>query len=212
MSIVNSPVVGMEQIQRQAFYTLFDGLNSAIDVVSAEMADSDVEFSVHTGRTYEALEVQNIEPGNFYEGHRPSLIEAPLDQYPNCAIWATSAAAAEESQLFDHSQVFNTILSVEVMVKASPEEGEEVVNKRTIRTIEAVHYAFMADPTLGGIVSSIGDEPSIDLSEVFTRKERTAYGAEWFWQAGRLQYVISKTSNIQPNVGFSLDYPGIDQG
>jgi hypothetical protein len=201
----------MEQIQRQAFFTLFDTLNSAIDVVAAEMEDSDIEFAQRTGATYEPIVVSHIESGNFYEGHRPSLIDAPLDKYPNCSIWALSAAAAEESQLFDHSQVFNTVLSVEVMVKASPTEGEGIVNKRTLRTIEAVHYAFMADPTLGGIVSAIGDEPSVDLSEVFTRKERSAYGAEWFWQAGRLQYVISKTSNIQSNSGFTLDYPGIDQ-
>lgn len=210
--IVNSPVIGIEQIQRQAFYTLFDGLNAGIEAVAAQMVTSDQVFAERTGREYEEIEIHAIDPDNFYEGHRPSLIEAPLDKYPNCSVWTDSATASEESAPLDHSQVFVSVLNVEIMVKASPEEGEGIVNKRAIRTVEAVHFALMADQTLGGIVSGFSAEPNVDLSEVFVRKERTSYGAEWFWQAGRLQYTVSKTSNIASNSVFNLDYSGIDQG
>jgi len=79
MTLTSSPIIGLEQIQRQAFFVLFDGLNDAISQIQAIMDDSDQEFATRTGRTYTELEIEQIADSEFYEGHRPSLITSPVE-------------------------------------------------------------------------------------------------------------------------------------
>ena len=48
------------------------------------MQVSDEEFATATGRSSELTVLERVDPNNFHEGHRPSLISAPIDAYPNC--------------------------------------------------------------------------------------------------------------------------------
>lgn len=211
MTLNSSPIIGLEQIQREVFFTLFDNLNDAITQIQADMNASDEEFATRTGREYVPLEIEPIASSEFYEGHRPSLIEAPVENYPNCSVWATTATVAPENELMDHTDLFLNDFFVEIMVKASPTEGESVVNRRCIRTAEAVHFCIVGNPTLNGIIAAFTEMPTVNLSDVFKRKESTGYGEDWFWQAARLDYTILKESNKPSNSTLNLDYPSIDQ-
>lgn len=211
MTLTSSPVIGLEQIQREAFYVLFDNLNDAIVQVQSAMDDSDQQFAEKTGRTYEELVIDPIASSEFYEGHRPSLINSPVENYPNCSVWASSASSSDENQYMDHTDIFINELYVEIMVKASPIEGESVVNRRCIRTAEAVNFCLVSNQTLNGIVTAFSDMPTVNLSEVFKKKDSTGYGEDWFWQAARLDYTILKESNKPSNSSINLNYPSIDQ-
>jgi hypothetical protein len=211
MSLKSSTIIGLEQIQREAFFVLFDGLNDAIDQVQADMDGSDQDFATKTGRDYEELTIEHIAPSEFYEGHRPSLVTSPIENYPNCSVWAASARVSNESEYMDHTDIFLNELYVEVMVKSTPTEAESVVNRRCIRTAEAAHFCLLNNPSLNGIVTAFTAMPTVNLSEVFKRQESTGYGEEWYWQAARLDYLILKEANKPSNSSINLDYPSIDQ-
>jgi len=211
MTLTSSSIIGLEQIQREAFFVLFDGLNDAITEIAAEMEASDLEFAAKTGRDYVATTIEAVANDQFYEGHRPSLISAPIESYPNCSVWAASAKESAESEYMDHTDIFINELFVEIIVKASPTEGEDVVNKRCIRTTEAAHFCLVSNQSLNGVVTAFTAMPNVNLSEVFKRKESTGYGEDWFWQAARLDYVILKEANKPSNSSINLDYPSIDQ-
>jgi hypothetical protein len=175
------------------------------------MEASDLEFAERTGRDYTEITIESVASSEFYEGHRPSLISSPVENYPNCSVWCASGQVSAESEFMDHTDIFVNELYVEIMVKASPTEGEEFVNKRCIRTAEAAHFCLMRNQTLGGIISAFTEMPSVNLSDVFKRQDSTGYGEEWYWQAARLDYTIMKEANKPSNPTINLDYPSIDQ-
>lgn len=189
--------LGFEEIQRAALLTLFDNLNAAITERAAVMDASDQDFATRTNRPYVPLVIEPIAPENFYEGHRPSLIQADVDKYPNVSCWTVRTTMHAESASSDHTSIFNDLLYVEVMVKAI--EDEETVNKRLARTVEAVNNVMTLNPTLGDVVTGIGDERNVALSDLFTRRERTNYGPVWFWQGARLEYVVRKDAVLPGN-------------
>lgn len=182
--------VGLELVQRAAFLTLYEHLNDAISFVEGNWAHSDQELFLRTNQPIERVTIEPIQGPCFYEGHRPSLIQAPVDQYPNVSVWAVRASPHGESESADHVDVWANLLYVEIMTKSLSDEGE--VNRRTVRTAEAAQLVMSNNPTLGGVVSGIDGDTSTSMSDVFVRRENTSYGQVWFWQGVRLEYLVRK--------------------
>lgn len=192
-TLVNQPLLGLEAIQREGFLLFFDHFNGAVGEVNAFMEPRDRALAQHTGRLpFVATPVEQIAPENFYEGHRPSLISAPLGDYPNLSVWAVRATPTPDSAILDQQSAHRVLLYVEVMVKS--EKSEEEVNRRILRTVEAVNLCVMANQTFNATVNGMDSDPAVTISEVFTRKERSSYGPEWFWQGARLEYAVRKES------------------
>lgn len=185
---------GLEIVERAAFLKLFTFVNDALDEVDARWAESDETFADFVGIPYVPIVCEKIslDPLNFYEGHRPSLIQAPIQNYPNVSVWGVRSNPHPESVLSDHTNIYNNLFYVEIMCKATDAEGEGIVSKRINRTCEAVASVIDGDRTLGGVVTGIEGDVSINISDVFTRKEKTSYGAVWYWQGARLEYVARK--------------------
>jgi len=202
MTLVSEPILALEAIQREAFRVFFDQLNGAIDQIADFMAPRDEALAAHVGSEYVPTVIEHVAPENFYEGHRPSLISAPVTAYPNLAVWAVRSVPAPESAQLDQISVSRTLLYVECMVKSAADEGE--VNRRILRTVEAVNLCVMSNPTLNGIVNAADSEPSVTISEVFTRKETTAYGPHWFWQGARLEYAVRKEAALPSSSSGSI--------
>lgn len=205
-----SPNNGLEVIQRAAFLRLFDHLNDIIAEVEDKWAESDETFADHIGVPYVPLVVHRIANTNFYEGHRPSLIKAPIDKYPNVSVWGVRATPHAENAASDHTNIFSNLLYVEVMCNSIEDEG--IVNKRLVRTCEALNAVMLADPTLGGVVTGMAGDVSLSVSDVFTRRENTSYGSEWFWQGARLEYVVRKDSVLPSTTTGSIFRSGIPAG
>lgn len=192
MTLITEPILGLEKIQRTAFLILFDQLNGAVAQINDFMASDDEDLDVHLGRPYVATVVDPIAAGNFYEGHRPSLIDAAVDSYPNCSVWGVRTQPAAESSSLDQISISQTLLYIELMAKAAPEEGEGIANRRLLRMVEGVNLCVMSNSTLRGLVNGRESDPIVSISEVFTRKERTAYGPHWFWQGARVEFTVRK--------------------
>lgn len=210
MSTITAPTISLEDVQRQGFLVLFDNLNSALAEVEAMRAVQDEALAIHTGREYVPTAIEMIAPDNFIEGHRPSLIGAPVEAYPNVSVMANLATPAPGTDQLDHQEAFSLALFVEVMVKSAT--SEEEVNRRVQRTAEAVQLVLSRHSTLNETVSGLGTA-TVEVSDVFTRKERTAYGPHWYWQGARIRYAVRKEASHPSSTGSFLraaDYD-IDQ-
>ena len=209
MTIMTNALIGAEQVQRAAFLQLFQNLNPALVEMEDFMVTSDQAFSQITDRPYVATELEPVDPDNFHEGHTPSLIKAPIGEYPNCCVWVTRAAPAPGMEQYDHQTGWLDNLTVECMVKSETSEAE--VDRRIKRMAEAVNVALTSDPTLGGVVYELQTPPTVIWGDVFTRKERTAYGPHWFWQGVRMEYPVRKEATM-PTASGSFAGLDIDQG
>jgi hypothetical protein len=214
MTMIFTSTIGLEEIQRAALIRLFSHLNTALDERAAVKEEEDRLLADFLGRPYEPVELEHVRPENFYEGHRPSLIRAPVEAYPNVSVWAVRGQPHPESAESDHTDVNNVLLYVEIMCKSLADE--ETVNKRIVRTVEAVNAVMAADKSLGGAVTGYSTDVTSSISDLFTRKEKTTYGDRWFWQGARLEYVVRKDSILyQPDDGFGKEtvfFKGLPDG
>lgn len=199
--------LGLERIQREAFLVLFKNLNEEIGLLESAWTTLDNELAVETGRDFDAITLERVEDFNFHMGHRPSLIEAPIQRYPNVSVMAYQVRPEGVNQIDQMSQSLDRLF-VEVMVK-SPQyktsteeatdgqvEAERIVNSRIQRMTDAVNNVLQSNRTLNGTVQEIIGIPSVIISDVFPRASNTSYGQPWLWQGSRLEYEISKLSHL----------------
>lgn len=191
-TLTSEPILGLEYVQREGYKVLYQNLNNRLTSINQSMTTSDTELAAFISQPYVPTTVEAVAPENFYSGHRPSLVNAPIDRYPNCSIWAVRVMPSPENAMLDQISVHKTLLYLEIMVKSAKDEGE--VNSRLLRTVEAANVCLLENPTLNGLVHEQDGDPTVNISDVFIRKERTGYGAEWYWQGARIDYTIRKES------------------
>ena len=179
-----------EAIQRQAIIVLFTHLNNMIDAMNATWSIEDDEFWASMNRGNQDWFVENIADENFYAGTIPSLINAPIDHYPNvCAI---CYIANPPGSTDDIGEFYQDLLAIEVMVKSIISEQE--VNSRIQKTLDAIHMTFMNNldnRTLNNTILPL-NAPRQTVGDVFVRREQTNHGDRWYWQGGSLEYAVNK--------------------
>lgn len=191
--------LGLELIQRTALSILFQNLDSKIGDLSPGWESQDDAFYDSLGRDNPGITIETIPGQNFIPGSIPSLINSPVGNYPNITCIAYSSRPKRSSD--DTGENYTVNLSVEVMVKSDNFDddnshfGEEQVNSRIQKTLEAVHAVFLDNPTLGNTVIGLGS-PAPDVGDVFVRRAEKSLGKRWFWQAGKLDYVVDKYVNF----------------
>jgi hypothetical protein len=202
--------LGLERIQREAFLVLFNNLNEEIGLLETAWMTLDNELSVETGRDFDAITLERVEDFNFHIGHRPSLIEAPIQRYPNVSVMAYQVRPEGVNQIDQMSQSLDRLF-IEIMVKspqyetsteeatAGQVEAERIVNARIQRMTDAVNNVIQSNRTLNGTVQEIIGIPSVIISDVFPRAANTSYGQPWLWQGSRLEYEVSKLSHLDEN-------------
>ena len=182
--------LGTETIQREAIIVLYNYLNDMIASMNHTWAVEDDEFWAALSRGNEEWFVEPIADSNFYAGTVPSLINAPIEKYPNlCAI---CYMATPPVSLDDDGELYANTLAIEVMVKSI--NSEEEVNSRIQKTLDAVHLTFMnslENRTLNNTVPRL-NAPRQTIGDVFVRREKTNIGDRWYWQGGALEYVVNK--------------------
>lgn len=184
---------GTELIETEAIKILFDQLNTELIAVQERWETRDQEINQVIGVEPITVEQELVVEGNYYYGHTPSLIEAPIDKYPNICAIADNADQSED--VIDQFNNYSISLAIEIMCKSLYNESE--VNRRTNRTLEAVHNVMMRNQTLNGIVEGFDTDPSVVLTDVFTRSDHPqGDNKSWFWRAGRIDYTITRHALI----------------
>lgn len=180
----------LEEIGRQVLLVLHSELNNEIEALQAEWTSRDQEFWGRLGID-RSITVEQVPPENFYVGHVPSLINADIVKYPNCAVYGFQANPRRSED--DHGEFYEVRIAVEVMCKS--ERDEQEVNSRVHRTVDAAHSALSKEGAreLGGFVAGLaGGTPNVTVGEVFVRREDRSRGDRWFWQGGRLEYRLDR--------------------
>lgn len=178
-----------ELIGRSALMQLLASVNTEIAIHASAWAARDMELDSVRGLSYSPVELEAVAYEHMYHGHIPTLIDAPLELYPNLSVMASRVSDIPNGGWDQEGHLHRVELAVEVMVKSL--ESEENVNKRIQRTSDAVNQVILNDPTLRGLVSST-EFVSVDVSDVFVRREEKSRGPRWFWQGARLEYTIDK--------------------
>lgn len=190
-SLIESPTIGMEQTARQALIILIELLEGELIHQEEVWEPLDRELAEKRGLEFEPVELEVVELKNFYPGHVPSLLNAPIDRYPNIAVDADRAGSGVNNTL-DQASIYGISLFVEFMVKS--EKSEEEVSARAQRTLDAINICLMGNRTLRGTIQELDDTPTVQLSDVFTRMEKSSSRKKWFWRGGRLEYVPQKVA------------------
>lgn len=209
MTMVSSPTTGMERIAREALIVLIDTLNIELEHQETLWVPSDEELSAKRGIDYEPISIEPVAPENFYPGHKPSLVNAAIDRYPNVAV-DSDQVGASGSDSIDQASTYGVSLFVEFMAKS--EKSEEEVSARAHRMLDAINICIMSNRDLRGSIQELDGSPTGILSDVFVRKEKTSHGPMWFWRGGRIEYVPKKVAQM-PSGPFlrSASVSGIDQ-
>ncbi len=199
MAVLFGKEIGTERIAYEALMLLANNLNAAVDVEDAKWTALDQALA--TKLTIESVPCvsNNVEAKNFFLGHRPSLIEASVEGYPNVSVMADQAMpSADQGDQYEGWQIR---LWIEAMVIDGPydplfegyeRKGEDLCNRKAQRMIEAVHNVIVSNRTLNGVVEEISDPPRAFLSNCFVRSDETSHGSDYFWQMVRLEYVVRK--------------------
>src|SRR5574337_189383 len=178
--------VQLERLMRAATLLLYNNLNNEISTQNTNWGSGsgdldDTQFWTALGRSNPGISAEQIEAGNFYPGHVPSLIDAPIDKYPNVSVMAYQADALPNAD--DWSEQYMAHLAVEIMCKAlcdsdKPDQdadalAAQAVNMRTHRTLAAVHAVFMSDDarTFMKVVPRAQNAPNQVITNVFVRRE-----------------------------------------
>jgi len=190
-TLVESPTIGMEHVAREGAIVLIETLNEELQRQEEAWEDRDKELAEAKGVDFEPITLEAVELENFYVGHVPSLINAPIEKYPNVSVEADRAGASTSNTL-DQATTYGISMYVEFMVKS--EKSAEEASARSHRMLDAINNCLMSNRTLRGVIQEFDDAPTVQLSDVFTRKEQSSYGSEWFWRGGRLEYVPKKVA------------------
>lgn len=210
-TMVDKPTFGTERLARETLIILIETLNDEITHQNEIWAPLDEELATIREQTYEPIELESIEPPNFHLGHKPSLIEAPVEGYPNVSVMSDRAVPSGVDD-YDHQSIYDDRLVVEFMVKSLRAENE--VNSRVQRLADAINICVMSNRTIRGVVNEFSVTPTLFLSDVFIRSEKTSYGNTWFWQGGRIEYTVQKEAAMPSGSDSrpaALAAPSIDQ-
>lgn len=191
---------GIEELGAEIYINLYTNLNDTIQEVELSKASLDQRIATLREQVYVPVEIERIDPQNFQLNHTESVINpesAPLDSFPSVAVVAYRTTPSEFDAGLDQAEDYIDALFVEFYVKASPLEGPEICAKRVYRTADAVHNTVNRDRSVGGLVSDLGDSPTFIASEVFRKPKYENDGEDWWWQAGRIDYMMPKTSPIE---------------
>jgi hypothetical protein len=196
--------IGAEDLQFEIIRVLAENINDklAVEETRGQALDATYEAVLHRGLVPVTLE--HFELRNFHPGHRPSLIDAPVDQYPALAVMTYNVVGAPTNILSDESRDHNLLCSIECIVKSGPfdiddgdegaskSDGEEVVDRRIKRTAEAIWAVMLQHQDLSGYSLPADVVPTITWGEVFARNGDDG-SQRYYWQGVRFQFTYSKT-------------------
>jgi len=196
--------LSMELVQRQALVVLFDGLNNMISSMNSTWATEDDALMTALGRGNASWTVEPIANENFYPGTIPSLINAPIEKYPNVCVVCYTADPKYSSD--DTGENYTHVMAVEIMVKSGTFDSnapltdgiffEQEVNSRIHKTLDAAHLTLLANRNLSNTIPDL-PAPRVTVGDLFVRREQQGQGSRWYWQGGSLIYDLDKYVDLE---------------
>lgn len=187
--------MGLERVQRSITLHLAENLNDQIAARTAEWALHDTLFYTALGRDDPEFTIEQIPSSSFFPGHNPNLIDQVKELFPSCSVIAY--VGTPQNSTDDWGELYQIRIAIELMAKSV--RSEEEVDVRVRRLAEAAHACFLGDlvrnlPDVDGsaLIPRMANTPTVTFGDVFIRHEGVDPEARWYWQGGRLEYIIDK--------------------
>jgi len=192
----------LEAIQRKALTTLYENLNDKIQSLEATWQTEDESLYDILGLGNPEWNVELIDSENFYPGTIPSLIDAPINKYPNvCTICYIGNPRNSDD---DTGELYTDRLAIEIMVKSGSFDSEDIesrlnherlVNTRIQKTLDAAHLTILDNRTLDNLITYL-PAPRITIGDLFVRTVERGQNTKFYWQGGALEYDVTKYVNF----------------
>lgn len=177
----------VERLAREILLGLHASINTEIYAQTSLWMTRDQDFAGKMGISYTPLIVEPVDSTNFHLGHKPSLIEAPVNKYPNVSVMGELINKVEDDFTSDQGVEWYAFVSVELMCKSFVDEDEAY--RRITRSTDAANNVLMRNKHLGGLVTLLTLD-NMQISDSFIRREMKSRGIDWFWQGSRLEYIM----------------------
>lgn len=196
MSLIFDNRSGIEDLQLSIFKTMQEHINTYIAEEQTYGAAIDAQVTAANGNSLNVT-VEPFESRYIHYGHRPSMIEAPITEYPSMSIMAYSSSVGPANMSADYGHSLLIRCAVEFIVKSGPYPmddrdgvGEDIVGRRAKRTVEAVYRLMQDHAELDQRFLPPEGPPSVTLGDIFEREEdgETVTGARWYWQGVRIEF------------------------
>lgn len=202
--------IGAEDLQLQIYKNVVSHINEYIaaeETYAQTAIDAVLQSLDGELRDVGTVTVERFETRNVHYGHRPSMIEAPIDEYPSAAVMVQNIVPGSTGNLMDYGQALTHKVAIEAIVKAGPYRedqrdadmiGEDIVGRRVRRTAEAFFKLMNDYNAPGGLFLPPDLPPSIVFGDIFIRQEDGASGTghRWYWQGTRLEWSYAKQTTF----------------
>lgn len=201
MSLLLDNRIGAEDLQLAVFKTIHANVATYVSDESTRGNTLDTQIAVAGGRSALNVTLELFDPAFIHYGHRPSMIEAPVAEYPSMAIMTYAATPSAANQTADYGYSFSLKVAIEMIVKSGPYPeddregvGEDIVGRRAKRTAEAIFRLMQDHAELDGTFMPPEIPPTVIWGEIFEREEDgvAAVGARWYWQGVRMEFTYVK--------------------
>lgn len=182
----------MEVASRAALVVLKNGLNTQLASDQTGWNAEDASFATAMGIPTFTVPLEPIV--RWEVSTSPSALSLPKDQFPFVCVYVNEISNVPN--VHDHVEKRSFALIVEIFCKSTLSAQE--VHSRTNRTVEAAHKVIVANRTLNNKVRRIFNQPRRAMLSESYRGSPDDHGVDlmWWWQGGRLEYMVEKSSGI----------------
>jgi hypothetical protein len=145
----------LEEVARAMLLTLTTALPQALTDVAAVMADEDAVYYAALGEPVPDTPLPP--PAKWFEGHHPSILERPVDEFPNVTCMAYNHRSANDLAA-DQYEPFAYPVYVEAAVMHT---DESTINRVAWRYAKALHRAVLYNDTLRTALPQVGADDSV---------------------------------------------------
>lgn len=186
--------LGAESFQYRCFEAVYRNINTEVAAEQTIGQQVDAAYNTLTGRNITPEVLEQFAVANIHYGHRPSLIEAPVSEYPSLCVFSYRTSPSGQST--DSTSKSNIQVAIECIVKSDGYRdtdrsgvGEEQVGRRIKRTAEAINNVMQKH---GATQAYSVPPPVVVWGEIFARSEEAGSGQVYYWQGVRMEYVFQK--------------------
>lgn len=205
MSLLLDGRVGMEDLQVQVYSIAQEQINAYVAAEETYGQALDTKLATYDDYMREVgpVTVERFDPRNIHNGHRPSMIEAPIDEYPSMSVMTMITMPNPVNSNADYGHSLSIRMAIEAIVKSGPYRedrpdvdkiGEDIVGRRIKRTAEAIFKMMDENRAVGGLFLPPDLPPTITIGDIFVRQEDgpSGTGSRWYWQGVRIEWLFAK--------------------
>jgi hypothetical protein len=205
--------IGGERLQFAVYSALYQYINA--ELANQQTIGNEIDDALYAlrgtapGGVVPRTVVETMQLGNIHYGHRPSMINGGVEDYPAMSVMVYRANPSSTNANTDYGHSINLSCAIEATVKSDPFEPrddgdyggvpEEQVGKRIKRVAEAINAVINDHPELDGNWNFAPPENAGNViwGDIFVLdSEESGRAVRYLWQGVRIEYTYLKQTSF----------------